>query len=486
MAFQRKKGTYRSAASGNFPKPPDWNPEDNEFHCVGAGATGDANPPSVQGGQQGGNYAGAVNVKVADGDWPLVMAVEARETAVKRSGESSIKSANGQTTYCSTYPTMIPAGNPGGAGSNVASPGVAGCGGGAGGPDGPGGVGTTASYGGGLGNAGVNRNLAVPPTWLTPQQGGRHNGFGYMAGGGAGGTDAGVKSQLGGQGLASIVYTPVFNPVPGQRVVLVLTEEVDGNSFREPPGWNPDDNTVEIISSGGWGQNAYYDWDFFQPYGAPGGGGGAYAVAVNVNPTFPVSLAWGVYWAPVPETWFGTYCGAEIGWWPLDQYNPGRGGTNVYPNGYEGGYGEYPNGSTEGGAGGGSGGPNGPGGYGPLADYGQLSPPGFWQPMPDDPPPYWVDSMTGWGAAPGPGGTGGTTWGESQDGGSGSYWFVRDGWEQWAETYGGGGGGGAVDWYGSNTGMQGWYGPNVIIVSYTAVNPSLVHPSKKDLVAIMA
>ena len=57
-------------------------------------------------------------------------------------------------------------------------------------------------------------------------------------------------------------------------------------SWAQPSDWNPANNTIEIIGTGG-----------SSPYGVVasqvgGSAGGAYAVAHNVAPTFPVPLTW--------------------------------------------------------------------------------------------------------------------------------------------------------------------------------------------------
>lgn len=101
----------------------------------------------------------------------------------------------------------------------------------------------------------------------------------------------------GAPGLIVINYTPrPLKPAGATRIYLYplwpLTGGIlPGNTptvFPNPGNWNPTNNKIECLGSGGIGVQGFSG--DVQGNAGSGGGGGGYAWDVNLNPTFPVSF----------------------------------------------------------------------------------------------------------------------------------------------------------------------------------------------------
>lgn len=96
---------------------------------------------------------------------------------------------------------------------------------------------------------------------------------------------------------------------------VIITAASGITSFARPADWNPKNNTIECVGRGGNGGGGSVG----AGSGGPGGGGGAYAIARNVDPTFPVVIAFGS-----PANWSDTDWGTEFG-------GDGSGNTARFP-----------------------------------------------------------------------------------------------------------------------------------------------------------
>lgn len=154
------------------------------------------------------------------------------------------------------------------------------------------------------------------------------------------------------------VLRSTFPPDDGDATRTKIYLMNGANNLPNPRNWNPLDNKVEVLASGGSGY-----WGSATATGN-GGGGGAFAWAENLdNVRFPVV----VNTMPAGATAsFGTLVTAQGGT-TGNITSGGVGGSTVFPQGYpggNGGVGVNGNATNGGGGGGGAGGPGGAGGDG--------------------------------------------------------------------------------------------------------------------------
>lgn len=278
-------------------------------------------------------------------------------------------------------------------GSNVG----AGGGGGAGGPHGAGATAPNVTSGtvSGPGGAGDNGQTPAPAAGATNSgtQWDHLHGVGSGGGGGLSGVAAPPGGNFGGGGGGGYNSSSAGGP-PGNGIIVVTYQPLRTStqiflytgttSFPNPGNWNPSNNKIECVGPGGYGG----------PWGpgcmnaaiGSGGGGGAYAWAANLSPTFPAPVL-----IPAPirgnaaitdqvgSTWWSGFSQAAgnviarfgmsgVGSTFGQTTTPGVGGNLAYPQGNFGGTGGTGN-QNQGGAGGvggqgGGGGAGGPHGVG--------------------------------------------------------------------------------------------------------------------------
>lgn len=410
-----------------FPNPGNWNPTANKIECIGAGGYGGSSMVAdinnvAGGGGGGGAYAVASNMALtfpvayntipsyaaappgnqAQASWWVNWNNSAGNVVATPGspgstfGGSSSNSSPGIGGVAG-YPSGFAGANGGGGSQSAqATTGGAGGGGGAGGPHGAGTVGGNFSGNiSGAGGAADAGNTAAPVsgngingTQFDHLHGIGSGSFGGLSQtqsfsggnfGGAGGGSFGSQGtgSSGGPGLIVITYTPT------PRVSTQIFLYTGTTSFPNPGNWTTN-NKIECVGPGGYGG----------PWGpgcmnaaiGSGGGGGAYAWAANLSPTFPAPVL-----IPAPirgnaatpdqsgSTWWSGFSQAAgniiarlgrsgTGSSSTQQTSPGVGGNLAYPQGNFGGTGGTGNqnqggaGGTGGqGGGGGAGGPNGVG-----------------------------------------------------------------------------------------------------------------------------
>lgn len=501
---------YRNVTS--FPDPGNWNPANNKVECIGAGGNGSAawNPmppnggPNVGFGGGGGAYAWAVNlnpifpvptgitgpiVGINSGTnfgsaaiWPNINALVSAQCGNSGQGMGG----GGQGGSAGT-----PNGFAGGSGGSMGGTGNGSGGGGAGGPLGAGTAGVTGGAGGAADSGtipgGSQGQHGVSGTnWDAIHGIGSGGGGGITSGanggaagsfGGGAGSQAGNNtpqaSTAGSNGLIVITYAQ-----PRTTTEIFLHNGVV--SFPNPGNWNPASNKVECVGMGGVGAPGLVG--SFSASG-PGGGGGGYGWAVNLGPTFPVTVNVPAY-EPQPGFpagtcfWNGTASSpgnvsAAFGFAGSNAISGGSslggGGGSAYPNPSVGGTGG--NGVTQdqgqgAGGGGGGAGPHGNGLVG-VAGSGNTSGAGGAGDAGNTPAPTSAGQMVT-----------GTQWDNIYGIGSGGY--AASGVVGNAGNFGGGGAGG----YGYNeaSSPSGAGGSPLMVITYTP----LVAAAPQGQVQIMA
>lgn len=249
-------------------------------------------------------------------------------------------------------------------------------------------------------------------------------------------------------------------------------------SFADPGTWDPANNKVECVGSGGYGSLSWagalaaVSEDVAEPRGIPrnvgaGGGGGAYAVGTNLAATFPVTVAiqpQGIssggndtftYWNANANA--AGNVRAACGNSGLGQNGGGQAGSTVYPSGYSGGGGYISFGNATGGnGGGGAGGITGAGGSGNGPSGPGAATGGYGGGV-------WLSGST----SPGTAGSSGThfdaTHGLGSGGGGGNY----PGNGGAGGSYGGGGGSASGD----STATRGLGGNGLMVITWVAYIP---------------
>lgn len=462
----------------SFPEPGNWDSGNNKVEVVGTGGAGTPSNPFWQQpgppfradddtgvratgpyagvGGGGGAYNSLTNLAPI---WPARVSIPAGTglqginawfggnftpapstvtAACASSGTSQGPGANGQGGY--PYPTSSNGGSATGA-PNSATPGA---GGGAGGPHGIGGsasgaIGGSADGGrvpsqatnGAAGNSSTLwdniHGIGGGGAGSTTGYGGAGGYFGGGGGGGAPNTPDSTNNQ--GPGLVVITYRP--------RTTTQLFLYANVTSFPNPGNWNPANNKVECVGSGGNGSIGYNPMPpNGGPYTSVGGGGGAYSWVGNLSPTFPVQV--GITGPQVGVNSYTTFGGnaggpnanaltqAQSGNSGQGQSGGGQGGTDFRPNGFAGGGSSGLGATGNGNGGGGAAGPNGAGGAGSLGSssgFGGAGNGGFTNPPsagnPGTAGTYW-DQIHGSGAGGGGGVTGGAAAGVGGNFGGGA------------------------------------------------------------------
>lgn len=439
-----------SNAVRQFPNPGNWT-ANNKIECLGPGGGGSGAPAAdmnnaAGSGGGGGAYAFATNLyptfpvnfnvsgsvganqpffEQQNSTWwnnftqnagNIIGRAGASGQSFAAQGSNSTPGAGGNLAYPAGFN-----GASGGAGSqNTTNTGTGGGGGGgAGGPNGAGAVGA-ANSGNVSGAGGASDGGHTPGSSSNGVSGTQWDHLHGVGGACAGGPDlttlltAGNFGGGGGGSFGSTAYLTTGGPAPlgtGGLIVITYTPRTATRiylypysfpgvtltrQFPNPGNWNPGNNKVECLGSGGPGvSGASGD---IQGNAGAGGGGGGYSFDVNLSPTFPVSfqVIQGVA-SPnddhASSTWWNNYTwgpGAVIGGYgyPATEFiggsagntNPGAGGgtrsgqgsgnSTNYPaansavGGAGGGGGTPATTVTGGGSGGGAGGPHGAGAAG--------------------------------------------------------------------------------------------------------------------------
>lgn len=332
-------------AAQSFPDPGNWNPFGNTIECIGSGGRG-ANVSSVglaNGGNGGGGgaYAVAHNVAVAfpvsyvsapggsiglqNDQWTVFGSSKLGSVEGIGAGDPCYCYANGGANPTGPSPgrvevpvatAMFPTGFAGGNGGSTFYSSGAG-GGGAGGPHGAGTAGTNATGAAAPGNGGAGDNNTVPGGTGSAAAGGSgtqwdsshgiggggagagsnavHGGAGGNYGGGSGGAFLMNNGVAGvpGDGIIVLTYVPRL-PAGTTRIFLYPYWPTAGynttytRQFPNPGNWNPGNNKVECLGSGGIGVQGFSG--DVQGNAGSGGGGGGYSFDVNLSPTFPVGF----------------------------------------------------------------------------------------------------------------------------------------------------------------------------------------------------
>lgn len=330
-----------------FPNPGNWT-ANNMIECVGPGGGGSGSPiadinNAAGSGGGGGAYAFATNLYPT---FPVGFNVSQSSGAnqpfneqqnstwwnnftqsagniIGRAGASgqSFAAQSSNSTPGAGGNLAYPAGfngATGGAGSqNTINTGTGGGGGGgAGGPNGAGAVGAAnsgnvsgaggASDGGhtpgsssnGISGTqwdhlhGIGGACAGGPDLTTRLIAGNFGGGGGGSLGNASYMTAGGPAPLGAGGLIVITYTPRNATRIYLYPILPFIGSIIPNNtvpkFPNPGNWNPTNNKVECVGSGGSGTQGWAG--DVQGNAGAGGGGGGYAWDINLNPTFPVNF----------------------------------------------------------------------------------------------------------------------------------------------------------------------------------------------------